>query len=54
MRFLAVVATLTGAGLLVLGVTLLSVPAALILAGGLLAAFGLLGVDVGDSEEPSE
>lgn len=50
-RFLAVVATLTGVGFLVAGVTLLSVPAALILAGVLLAAFGLYVVDVG---EPSE
>ena len=51
MRFLAVAATLVGVGFLVLGVTLLSVPAALILAGVLLAAFGLFALDVG---EPSE
>lgn len=49
--FLATAATLCGVALLVLGVTLLSVPAALILAGVLLAALGLIALDVG---EPSE
>lgn len=49
--FLATAATLCGVALLVLGVTLLSVPAALILSGVLLAALGLVAFDVG---EPSE
>lgn len=45
---IALVMTVLGAVLIVAGVAFLSVPAAMIVAGVEIVAFGLLGVDVDD------